>query len=186
MKRSVIVLMCVVTGLLMAWCTAQLVRPWLFLPSDGVVALVSEGCGISRNVVMSAAASEEVRRAIVVVPVDSEDTSRRAETCGFAISAIRDRAPWFSLLSDQWLCEQLVRDAARYHHARFTGVPGYVMDGVPVSLERVDAELSKRELVRRHGLILRQALIDEMRGATPKVDEEAGGLGAVYGQDIGF
>lgn len=186
MKAAITIVVVVAAGLLMAWCTSQLVRPWLFLPTDRIVALVSEGCGISQNVVMSAVASEEVRRALVVVPVDSEDTPGRTEACALAISAIRERAPWFTLFSEPWLCEQLVRDAARYHHVTFTGVPGYMMNGAPVSADRVSVELSRKGLVFNHGLILRQALIDEMKGTIPRDNEKVGDLRTVYGQDIGF
>lgn len=186
MKAAVTMVAVAAAGLLLAWCTSQLVRPWLFLPTDRIIALVSEDCGISQNVVMSAAASEEVRRALVVVPVDSEDTPRRTEACALAISSVRERAPWFTLFSEPWLCEQLVRDAARYHHVTFTGVPGYMVNGAPVSAERVGLELSRKGLVFNHGLILRQTLVDEVRGTIPRENEKVDGLRTVYGQDIGF
>jgi hypothetical protein len=183
MKRTIII---AALGLLAAWCTAQMLRPWLFLPADKIVALVSERCGISQELVVSVMAAEEVRRAVVVVPVDSMDTPRRAETCSLSISLLRDRAPWFSLFSDQWICEQLVRDAARYHHSAFTGVPGYMIGGVPVTSTRVDAALSEQGLVRRRGVILREALVEEMIETKPHVEKLLGEPRAVYGQDIGF
>ncbi len=185
MKRSLTLSVVALICLMLAWCTAQLTRPWLFLPADRMVVFVSEDCGISRDVVSSAAASEVVRRALTVVPVDAEDTPRRAVACGLSIANLRESAPWFTLFSDAWLCEQLVRDAAPIHRAAFTGVPAYMMDGEAASFERVDAELSKYDLVRRRGMILRQALIDDMRGRE-QVQAPEGELHAVYGQSIGF
>lgn len=139
-------------------------RPWSFIDDDMAVALVSENCSISHEVVGSAGAFPEVRQVVLTVPIDVDataaDSEFRAAACEDVVVHVRDRAPWLYLAPSDWLCEQLVYDAARVHREHFVGVPAYVTAGRPLGSEALDERLDYHALTRRRGLIVPADRVD--------------------------
>ncbi|MCX4243705.1 hypothetical protein [Paraliomyxa miuraensis] len=178
----------VAVGLGLAGVVGLATRPWRFVEGRGLIALVSDSCAYSHDVLHSVLAFEEVRAHVTPVPIDFDPEGRDPEfwqaACAVAVERVRIEAPWLWAAPERWLCEQLAIDAAKVHARRFVGVPAYMLDGEAVARDELDGVLATYGLGRRGGVIVPLDRVAERAAEEPT--REGSATVGVRGSGVGL
>jgi hypothetical protein len=172
-------------GSLLASLVGYLYQPLRVLSEDQVIVLVAQWCPFSRAALVSAERHPQVARAVTPVPIGDATDEFRRRACDVATPLLRQRAPRFWLVPEDWICGQLWRAGTNAWARSSVSVPAYVRDERQISTAELRDHLAQFSLALRDGVVVPLDVAREL-GSIPRDSGQERPAAVVRGYDIDF